>query len=118
MSVKAFLNDDSYDRGSYHFGGRVAGRYAASEKSDVAYAIDKATEAIPSILNAFVLKSTLADISTKFFDSKEDPEEKKKKSNLAKSALTIGLPLSIVTGFLGAMPRGGGTFGRIIRSLK
>jgi hypothetical protein len=106
MSVKAFLTDDTYERGNYHYAGRPAGRYAAeSKQTDLGeQLVDAVPRIMPSLVANYMLLRTVDKLVDKFSDLVPiGGEPQFGFGDLAKSSLSIAAPGAILSGFLNSV---------------
>jgi hypothetical protein len=103
------MTDDNYERGNFHYNGRVAGRYASARKNEDSDLGDELVSAIPRVMPTlmanYVLLRTADRLSEQASEAflrdsgppATDPME------LKKAAAVMGVPGALVSGFLGAM---------------
>jgi hypothetical protein len=110
MSVRAFLTDDRYENGNYHYRGRTAGRYAANIEeprrndvvNDLANAIPKI---MPTLVANYMLLRTVDKLGDKVADLVVGGEPTYSTGELAKATAGISIPGALLKGFFDAIKK-------------
>jgi hypothetical protein len=107
MSVAAFLSDDTYQRGNHHYNGRIAGRYASTvqeaPKDPTRQGVDYVIDKLPQMIGMYYLYKAIGDAGDSVVNRVLNSPPAVESMDLGKVALAVGLPATIISGYLNAI---------------